>query len=336
MQKAALVLISAVVFGISALGQTEASANFKLVLPEHRGQLRWSADGFKIIQSSVKPNGREIGIRGKDKSGHLTFLGFLFLFPEQAPLTSAKCRDGVLNPEKKSNATLRVSGVSEGIQSGSVPVSLVSYTAHDQNGKTVYMVRAFAAAGDICGDLEFYGDTPISTEDVVLKKIFASYGLDENYAPRFDDVFLYAQLLYQERMYRDAAPMFESALMKLAESPGTDTTLAKDTKTTKRIVTDQAGMAYGMSGDNEKARRLFEKAIAEDPDYPMYYYNLACADAADKNLEGARKHLQQAFARKANMISGESMPDPTKDDSFTPYHDNKEFWAFLQSLQPKE
>jgi tetratricopeptide (TPR) repeat protein len=137
-------------------------------------------------------------------------------------------------------------------------------------------------------------------------------------------------------MYKAAAPMFESALVKMAESAGTGTTVAKDAKTTKRIVTDQAGMAYGMSGDNEKARSLFEKAIAEDPEYPMYYYNLACADAGDKNLEGARKHLRQAFARKANVISGESMPDPTKDDSFTPYHDNKEFWAFLQSLQPKQ
>ena len=93
-------------------------------------------------------------------------------------------------------------------------------------------------------------------------------------------------------------------------------------------------MAYGMSGDSQKARSLFEKAIAEDPDYPMYYYNLACADAEDKNLAGAREHLQQAFARKANVISGETMPDPTRDDSFLPYRDNKAFWAFLKSLRP--
>jgi hypothetical protein len=52
-----------------------------------------------------------------------------------------------------------------------------------------------------------------------------------------------------------------------------------------------------MSGDIPKARTLFEKAVAEDSDYPMYYYNLACADVEEENLAGTRNHLQQAFAR---------------------------------------
>src|SRR5437899_12641439 len=80
----------------SAYAQPTAAAEFKLALPDHKGQLRWSADGFKIIETSAKPNGREIGIRGQDGSGRLTFLSFLFLVPEQAPLTSAKCREGAL------------------------------------------------------------------------------------------------------------------------------------------------------------------------------------------------------------------------------------------------
>jgi len=33
------------------------------------------------------------------------------------------------------------------------------------------------------------------------------------------------------------------------------------------------------------------------------------------------------------VIRGETMPDPTKDDSFLPYRDNKEFWAFVESLR---
>jgi hypothetical protein len=330
MAKAGVVLIALVAFGLSAVADTIADANFTLALADHNGQLRWSADGFKIIQSSAKQNGREIGIRGKDRSGRLTFLGFLFLFPEQAPLTNAKCRDGVLEPEKKSNVTLKILGTSDNTRRGSPSVSLVTYTAQGSNGKTVYMVRGFTGTGDMCGDLEFYSDTPISAEDSDLKKIFISYQLDESYVPKFSDVLLYAQILYRARMYKAAAPMFEMALVKLKENPGTDV------KTMRRVMTDQAGMAYGMSGDIPKARAVFEKAISGDPDYPMYYYNLACADAEEKNLVGARNHLQEAFARKANVISGETMPDPTKDDSFLPYRDNEEFWAFLERLQPKE
>jgi len=300
--------------------------DFKLALPDHPGQLRWSASAFKITESSVKPNGREIGIRAANESGRLTFLGFLFLFPEQAPITSVKCRDGVLEPAKKANPKLRILGTSEKSVSGSPPISLVSYVAEGSGGKPIYSVRGFIAAGDICGDLEFYSDAAISADDNELKTIFATYRLDENYVPQFGDAFLYAQMLYKKRLYKAAAPIFEIALAKLKADAG------PEAKKMRRVTTDQAGMAYGISGDLAKARAIFQQAIKEDPDYPMYYYNLACADAEEKKLADARVHLQQAFARKANVIAGEKMPDPTRDDSFLPYRDNKDFWTFLKSL----
>jgi len=309
--------------------RTSADSDFKLVLPDHRRQLRWSSEGFEVIQSSAKPNGREIGIRGRDETSRLTFLGFLFLVPDQPPLTSAKCRDGALELEKKGNPTLKIVGTSENARSGSLPVSVVTYTAQDGSGKTLYAVRAFVATGDICGDLEFYSNAAIGPEDADVKKILATYRLDENYIPKFDDVLLYAQMLYNGRMYGAAAPVFEMALAKVDENPG------PRVKTMRRVVTDQAGMSYGMSGDTAKARAIFEKAAAEDPDYPMYYYNLACADAQEKNLAGARSNLEKAFDRKANVIPGESMPDPMTDDSFLPYRENKEFWTFLQTLHSK-
>jgi hypothetical protein len=306
---------------------SQAPGDFALALPDHPGQLRWSAEGFKIVQSSAKPGGREIGIRGKDDSHRLVFLGFLFTFPDIAPLTSAKCRDGVVEPERKSNPSLKVLGTSEIAQPSGPPVSLVTYTEREGSGKEAYRVRGFVAGGDICGDLELYSQAPISPADADVKKIFASLQLDEHYLPKFADVLLYAQVLYEARMYKAAAPIFEMALAKVAEAPG-------DRKTMTRVLTDQAGMSYGMSGDIPKTRALFEKAIAQDADYPLYYYSLACADAEEKNLTGARAHLQEAFARKANVVPGEKMPDPTKDDSFLPYRDNKEFWSFVQTLRP--
>jgi hypothetical protein len=312
-----------------AVAQNGTDSDFRLALPNHHGQLRWSAEGFDIIQLSAKPNGREIGIRGRDRTGRLTLLGFLFLVPEQAPLSSAKCRENALESEKKGNITLKIVGTSENTQPGALPVSVVAYTAKDTSGKTLYIVRGFVATDDMCGDLEFYSNTPISPEDEDVKKTFASYQLDGKYIPKFEDVLFYAQTLYQAQMYKAAAPVFEMALAKVDENPG------PRARAMRRVVTDQAGMSYGMSGDIVKARAIFEKASVEDPDYPMYYYNLACADAEEKNLAGARNNLQKAFDRKANVIPGEKMPDPTTDDSFLPYRENKEFWAFLESLQSK-
>lgn len=322
-----LTLITIACLSAAASAATDDNA-FKLALVDHPGQLSWSAEGFNVIESSAKPGGKEIGIRGQDQSGQQTFLGFLFLFPEKAPLTSAKCLDGVVGPEKKSNVSLRIVGTEEISQPGSLPVSLVSYTSQGEGGKTLYTVRGFVANGDICGDLEIYSYMPLSLQDSNLKKIFSSFRLDEKYGPQFRDLFRYAQILYQHHMYGPAAPVYEKALAKLNEDPGS-------TRTMKRVITDQAGMSYGMSGNIAKARAIFEKAVAADPDYPLYYYNLACADAEEKNLTGARKHLQEAFDRKANAVPGEGMPDPTQDDSFLPYRNNKEFWTFVEGLRGK-
>jgi hypothetical protein len=310
---------------ISASGQTTANdTNFKLALPAHQGQLQWHADGFKIIESSAKPSGQEMGIRGRDESGRFTFLGFLFLVSGQTSLTGAKCRDGAMEELKKSSVNLKVSAMSEIANSNELPVELVTYSVKGRNGKSLYSMRGFVAMDDVCGDLELYSESSINPDDPDLMKILQSYHFDPSYTPQFTDVFLYAQILYQHRMYKAAAPIFELSLTKLKDDGSQETM--------RRVATDQAGTAYGIYGNTSKARSLFESAIARDPDYPMYYYNLACADAQEKKLADAQIHLQQAFARKRNTIPGESLPDPRIDDSFLPYRKNKDFWKFVESL----
>ena len=318
-------LIALAACAAPVLAQTN---DYRLALPDHKGQLEWSIGGFKIVENSAKPNGREIGVRGLDASGRLTFLGFLFLVPESDPLTSAKCRDSAIAQEKKADATLKILKTDEISRPSGLPVAFATYAATDRGGALAYRVRAFVAAEDICGDLEFYSRKPISDEDTDLKKALQSYQLDLNYSPQFSDVALYAQVLFQHHDYKAAAPLFGRALTIVPPDGGG----FKSATLARRIMRDQAGMSYGISGDLKMARRIFEAGSAEDPDYPMNYYNLACADAGEKNLSDARTHLQQAFDRKANMNPGEKMPIPAEDDSFLPYKSNQEFWTFIERL----
>lgn len=309
--------------------QALPTSDYHLVLPDHKGQLTWSIDGFKVVENSAKPNGQELGVRGTDASGQVTFLGFLFLAPETAPMTSAKCRDAAIAQERKGNATLKIAQTSEVPRSGGLAVAMVEYGNSNRDGSTTYRVRGFVATDDICGDLEFYSSKQISGDDANLKKIFVSYRFDPNYTPQFSDVALYAQVLFQHHEYRSAAPMFEKGLGMVPPNgaPFKSATLAR------RVMRDQAGMSYGISGELAKSRSIFEKGVADDPDYPLNYYNLACADAGEKKLAAAKLHLQQAFDRKVHMNPGEAMPVPTEDDSFLPYKDNREFWTFLQGLK---
>jgi hypothetical protein len=312
----------------SIFAQTLPNSDYRLALPDHNGQLSWSVSGFGIVENSAKPNGKELGVRARDASGKVTFLGFLFVVPD-APTTSVKCRDDVLAQEKKANSTLKIVRTSEILAPAGLPVALVAHTTPNRDGSTTYRLRGFVATGDICGDLEFYSSKAITDEDPDLKKTFLSYRLDPNYAPQFHDVVMYAQVLFRHHDYSAAAPLFEKGLTMVPS----DGAPFKSAILARRVMRDQAGVSYGISGDLEKSRSIFEKGIADDPTYPLYYYSLACADAAEKNLSDAKRHLQQAFDRKANVNPGESMPVPTEDDSFLPYKDNKDFWAFLQGLK---
>ena len=318
------------VFSLLALGCGTAQVSspdgeFALTLPSHPGQLRWHADGFSLVESSAKPNGNEMGARGKDAAGRFTFLTFLFVLSDLGPLNSERCRDGMIAMEKKSNSRLTVSGTFEMTQSDGQKIALIVYSSPGRDKKNVYMLRGFIADADLCGDMEFYSDAPIAENDPDLKKVFATYRLDTKHIAEFKETFSYAQILFDHHMYPAAAPVFELALTRLGDDD-------LDPKTWRRVATDQAGMAYGISGNIAKARALFNEAIAKDPDYPMYYYNLACADAEEKKLDEAQLHLKQAFDRKANVIRGENLPDPTKDDSFLLYRGNKQFWEFLEQL----
>jgi len=94
-------------------------------------------------------------------------------------------------------------------------------------------------------------------------------------------------------------------------------------------------MSYGMAGDLKRSRAINESAIQQDPTYPLYYYNLACADAEAGDVTAARTHLQQANDRRNNVLNGETFPDPSKDSSILKLKKDKDFWQFVQSLHTR-
>jgi tetratricopeptide (TPR) repeat protein len=277
--------------------------DFKLALSDHNGLLTWHADGFKIVQASVKPQGKEIGFRGAGPDG-IEFLNFLFIDSDSSQLTGSICMEHILDFEKQRDSTIKNSKTWNTTNRNKQSLAMVSYVSG--NRAPSYHLRGFIAFGDLC----------------------ATYSLDPDYVPQFKDAFQYAQIFYSNDMFKDAAPVFEVALQKLDK----DETPDLDKKMWRRVATDNAGMAYGISGNLTKARAIFEGAIKTDPDYPIYYYNLACTDAEEGKLADARKNLELAFARKANVLPGESLPDPRTDDSFLPHKSNLEFWSFIEKL----
>ena len=99
------------------------------------------------------------------------------------------------------------------------------------------------------------------------------------------------------------------------------------------VLVDQLGMSYGISGDLAKCRHLYEWAVTIEPEYPMFYYNLACSFAEMGKQDDAIKNLRLAFKYKGNSIPGESVPDPRTYSSFEKYLNNPEFKAALEQMK---
>jgi predicted Zn-dependent protease len=107
---------------------------------------------------------------------------------------------------------------------------------------------------------------------------------------------------------------------------------SKLTSDQHRILIDQLVMAYGMSGEMKKARSLLDDAIQKDPEYPLNYYNLACAFAEEGDKNKALANLSLAFQHKDKVLKGEKMPDPRTDSSFQKYVRDDDFIVLMKKL----
>jgi hypothetical protein len=77
---------------------------------------------------------------------------------------------------------------------------------------------------------------------------------------------------------------------------------------------------------------MFNYGVSIDPNYPLFYYNIACVYGEKRDMANAIVYLQKAFANKAYGIPGEGMPDPRKDDSFTTFMKDDHFVRTVTSL----
>jgi Tfp pilus assembly protein PilF len=135
-------------------------------------------------------------------------------------------------------------------------------------------------------------------------------------------IYLGNSLFVQERFNEAVAP-YEEAKELEQSAHSLD-------QTQRRILNDQLGMSYGISGQLEKSRDLFENAIQQDPEYALYHYNLACAHAEMGNLDKTLAALAGAFKYRQNVLPGESLPDPRKDSSFRRYLKDERFQKLLK------
>jgi len=145
-------------------------------------------------------------------------------------------------------------------------------------------------------------------------------------SPDSMQLFRMGSALYLQNKYDQAIGPYQKAFDLEKTQPKLD-------KNLWRVLVDNLGMAYGMTGRLKEAKAIFEQGIQADPSYPMFHYNLACTYAEMNDLDHAMQSLKTAFHYRKNQIPGEEiMPDPRQDSSFQRFMKNEAFRKLLNEL----
>ena len=255
------------------------------------------------------------------------------LFPNQTKSSSPDiCRDDVLNAAQRSLSgapgfvDIKQVKKADAKNAAGQPMATGSYLIASIGDMKVAEANLFGviSSASECAEVHISKDLYTPSDEAAMQAALQAFSFDADYSPIAQDYYLAGALFYQAKSFAAAAVYYQRAL---------DTLPAEAPLSARRVVTDQLSMSYGISGQIKLSRAVNEAAIKTDPDYPLYYYNLACADAEQGKAADAKTHLQQAYDRRANMLPNEQFPDPTKDDSILKLKKDKEFWAFVQSLK---
>lgn len=206
---------------------------------------------------------------------------------------------------------------------------LREYIIPDFRGQPVHQKNVFgyATSGEIGFDFHISKISYSAADDKFFDSLINGLHVMQEYKPDSVTEFGYGSIFYVHQDWARALTHYEKSLelerKKRALNP-----------TQWNVLVDNLGMAYAMSGDVLRAKATFTYGAQENPTYPMFRYNLACADSELGDLDGALEQLKLAFQYKSYSNPGEGIPDPAKDDSFKGYLSDPRFAKLAKELCP--
>jgi tetratricopeptide (TPR) repeat protein len=308
------------------LGQSDAT-KLQVSFPGRTWAVVINTPGFKVEQSLTKPDGRQYLLAKNATSGIIVSI----TLEHSAKADPKTCPEYLRHRVEGPGAPFKYTNVS---YSSRGDLYLAEYLIPEAQGMKVQQKNMIgcSAKDDVFIDLHFskVGFKPADQRlftDVIQTVSLDGTPVRVSTANEHDSRY-YLEVgsrSFVQGDYKAAISPYEQALTMEKRGRKLDSDLW-------RVLIDNLGMAYGISGNLNKAEETFKYGLANDPSYPMFSYNMACTYAERNDLENTLVYLKKAFDNKANVIRGERMPDPSKDDSFQRFLSEPKFQALLKSL----
>jgi tetratricopeptide (TPR) repeat protein len=331
--------------GISQAVAEENEPPTFITWPEKGLGLSIDLAGFEKNLDYVKPDGRRYLIASHPKTG-LNVSVTLEIVPTQA--SAQGCIDQLKLIQKGPLAT-RGQDIKLDT-AGNLPT--LEFILHEFEGVRVEQKNVYAclAQKDVYADIHLskvrYTTADVPLFQSILKSARLQSGPSEvkqrqtttqpppQVKPQFQppappnsrELLDIGNALYRQSNYAQAIPPYQKAFELEKVEPQLDRNLW-------RVLIDNLGMSYRMTGHLKEAKTTFEQGIQADPAYPMFHYNLASTFAGMNDLDRTMQSLATAFRYRKNQRPGEKgMPDPRQDSSFQRFMKNETFRTLVNDL----
>lgn len=324
MKKALVLTIALAFFALPCLSQMTKEGVFTMSLPAIDWALQIDLKGFQFKGMELQPDckGQQMAAFN-EKSGTIISA---FLEKADHPGNAAECRKFYWEKAKKSPSVKSDVALND---IAGVPV--VRYLIKEYEGQKIDQgnLNAYYSKGGYWIDIHMSKVKFTENDMALFKEILASVKFIEKYKPTRTDCFRYGSKFFLAQDYKNAITWYQRFYdMEQAERQA-DIAFW-------RVAVDNLGMSYGITGNVRKSREIYDAAIAKDPEYPSFYYNLACGYAEEENFDKAMVNLEKAIKFQDNLIAGDAFPDPMKDSSFKKYVNNEKFKNIVKKIKKKE
>jgi hypothetical protein len=327
-----LVYLALVLLG-SASGFAQdvaAPEKFSVWLPSKTWALELEAPGFVLKANEIQRDGRRYFLAQNDKT---QLIASVFLESMKGPPAPGECKRS-LEEKVKRNSSLTLNGLKGVVYRESERMEILEFSMPEVNGVPANQKNIFGCLikdnvfVDIhVSKLRFKAADQPAFDELMRSFHFVSKEAVTAAVPVGNSLRLFQQgsRYFIEQNYRDSIAPYQQAL-----------NIEKVTPTLEKklwyVLVDNLAMAYGITNDFPNSQRVIEYGISKEPNYPLFYYNLACIAGEKADARNAQANLKLAYDRRANALPGESLPDARTDDSFQKLMQDKGFQQFADAL----
>lgn len=311
----------------TAFAQLTGTGKAQISIPKVKGTLQLDVGGPWAAQ--VRADGKETQLTAMPRADRINLTAFLQRVDFAA--CAEKCRAEWWSSTAKNKKFKRAN--ERQFESGEI--AIVEYSVPEYQGIRVDQgsLHAYLGNRDLCAEvhiskLQFGPRDQKLFDDIVatIKLLPDESGTEDGQSAASLQSFEEGSRLYQEHNYKGAAKSYQKALDLEKQHRTLDATFF-------RVLVDNLGMSYGIPGKLTEAKAVYEYGISQDASYPMFYYLLACTYGEMGKMDESLDQLRLAYKFKANVIAGESVPDPLQDDSFRKFTKNEEFVKAVREMQ---